>query len=201
MAVDSTDEEFSGDGIENLQSKIDNLKADLQSCGTDSAKRHLKKLSGREARFRRDVNHCISKKMVAKAKDTSSVIALEDLQGIREGMTVSKAQRRKQHSWGFYQLRQFLEYKAAIAGVPVVYIDPAYTSQECPVCHHISRSNRPTRDQFACVCCGFSGPADTVAARNIAARVAVNLPIVARFFAEPQAPNTGEHHARQFIGG
>jgi IS605 OrfB family transposase len=201
IAVDSTGEEFSGDGIETVRSKIDNLKADLQSCGTDSAKRHLKKLSGREARFRRDVNHCISKKLVAKAKDTSSVIALEDLQGIREGMTVSKAQRRKQHSWGFYQLRQFVEYKAAIAGVPVVYIDPAYTSQECSVCHHISRSNRPTRDQFACVCCGFSGPADTVAARNIAARVAVNLPIVARFFAEPQAPNTGEHHARQFIGG
>jgi len=201
IAVDSTGEEFSGDGIETVRSKIDNLKADLQSCGTDSAKRHLKKLSGREARFRRDVNHCISKKLVAKAKDTSSMIALEDLQGIREGMTVSKAQRRKQHSWGFYQLRQLVEYKAAIAGVPVVYIDPAYTSQECSVCHHISRSNRPTRDQFACVRCGFSGPADTVAARNIAARVAVNLPIVARFFAEPQAPNTGEHHARQFIGG
>jgi IS605 OrfB family transposase len=201
IAVDSTGEEFSDDGIETVRSKIDNLKADLQSCGTDSAKRHLKKLSGREARFRRDVNHCISKKLVAKAKDTSSVIALEDLQGIRERMTVSKAQRRKQHSWGFYQLRQFVEYKAAIAGVPVVYINPAYTSQECPVCHHISRSNRPTRDRFACVCCGFSGPADNVAARNIAARVAVNLPIVARFFAEPQAPHTGEHHARQFIGG
>ncbi|MDF0591887.1 transposase [Candidatus Methanocrinis natronophilus] len=116
-------------------------------------------------------------------------------------MTVLKAQRRKEHSWGFYQLRQFVEYKAAIAGVPVVYIDHDYTSQECPVCHHISRSNRPTRDQFDCVCCGFSGPADTVAARNIAARVAVNLPIVARFFAELKAPHTGEHHARQFIGG
>ncbi|WP_367358102.1 hypothetical protein [Methanothrix sp.] len=46
------------------------LKADLQSCGTDSAKRHLKKLSGKEARFHRDVNHCISKKLVAKAIDT-----------------------------------------------------------------------------------------------------------------------------------
>ncbi|MDF0590216.1 RNA-guided endonuclease InsQ/TnpB family protein [Candidatus Methanocrinis natronophilus] len=197
----SPNEEFSGDGIERVRSGIDNLKADLQSCGTDSAKRHLKKLSGREARLRCDVNHCISKKMVSKAKDTSSVIALEDLQGIRKRMTVSKAKRRKEHSWGFYQLRRFVEYKAAIAGVPVVYIDPAYTSQECPVCHHISRSNRPTRDRFDCVCCGFSGPDDTVAARNIAARVAVNLPIVARFFAEPQAPHTGEAHARQFIGG
>ena len=187
IAVDSTGEEFSGNAIENVRTKIDTLKSDLQSCGTMSAKKHLKKLSGREARFRRDVNHNISKKLVAKAKDTSSVIALEDLQGIRKRMTVSKAQRRKQHSWGFYQLRQFIEYKAAVAGVGVVYINPAYTSQECPICHHISRSNRPTRDSFSCVCCGFSGPADTIAARNIAARVAVNLPIVARFFAEPQA--------------
>ncbi|HSD59010.1 MAG TPA: zinc ribbon domain-containing protein, partial [Methanotrichaceae archaeon] len=74
-----------------------------------------------------------------------------------------------------------------IAGVPLVYIDPAYTSLECPICHHVSRSNRPTRDEFCCSCCGFSGPADNVAALNIRARVEVNLPIVARFFAQPQA--------------
>jgi len=187
IAVDSTGEEFSGEKIETIRTKIDNLKADLQSCGTKSAKRHLKKLSGRMARFTRDTNHCISKKLVAKAKDTSSLIALEDLKGIRERSTVKKAQRRKQHNWSFYQLRQFIDYKAALAGVPVVLIDPAYTSQECPICHHVARSNRPTRDEFRCVCCGFSGPADNVAALNIRARVAVNLPIVARFFAEPQA--------------
>jgi len=180
IAADSTGEEFSGEKIEQVRTKIDALRSELQSCGTKSAKRHLKKLSGREARFHRDVNHCISKKLVAKAKDTSSVIVLEDLSGIRKRITVPKAQRRKQHSWGFYQLRQFIDYKAAIAGVPVIYIDPAYTSQECPICHHTSRSNRPTRDKFSCVCCGFSGPADTIAATNIAARVAVNLPIVAQ---------------------
>jgi len=187
IAVDSSGEEFSGEKIEKVRSKIDNLKADLQSCGTDSAKRHLKKLSGKEARFHRDVNHCISKKLVAKAIDTSSAIVLEDLSGIRERITVPKAQRRKQHNWSFYQLRQYIDYKAAIAGVPLICIDPAYTSQECPICHLISRSNRPTRDEFSCVCCGFSGPADTIAARNIAARVSVNMPIVARLFAELQA--------------
>ena len=187
IAVDSSGEEFSGEKIEKVRSKIDNLKADLQSCGTDSAKRHLKKLSGKEARFHRDVNHCISKKLVAKAIDTSSAIVLEDLSGIRERITVPKAQRRKQHNWSFYQLRQYIDYKAAIAGVPLICIDPAYTSQECPICHLISRSNRPTRDEFSCVCCGFSGPADTIAARNIAARVSVNMPIVARLVAELQA--------------
>ncbi|MCK9407240.1 MAG: IS200/IS605 family accessory protein TnpB-related protein [Methanothrix sp.] len=110
----------------------------LYACGTDSAKRHLKKLSGKEARFHRDVNHCISKKLVAKAIDTSSAIVLEDLSGIRERITVPKAQRRKQHNWSFYQLRQYIDYKAAIAGVPLICIDPAYTSQECPICHLIS---------------------------------------------------------------
>jgi putative transposase len=113
---------------------------------------------------------------------------LDNLKGIRERTTVqTKVQRHRHSSWSFDQLRQFIGYKAAIAGVPVAYIDPAYTSQECPICHHISRSNRPTRDEFCCICCGFSDPADIVAARNIAARASVNMPIVARFFAEPQA--------------
>ncbi len=188
IAVDSTGETFSGEKIEKVRSKLDNLKANLQSKGSKSAKRHLKKLSGHEARFKRDTNHCISKKLVMKAIDTSSLIVLEDLQGIRERTTVrTKAQRHRHSSWSFDQLRQFIDYKAAIAGVPVVYINPAYTSQECPICHHISKSNRPTRDDFLCICCSFSGPADIVAARNIAARVSVNMPIVARFFAQPQA--------------
>jgi putative transposase len=188
IAVDSMGEVFSGEMIDKARIKLDAFKSDLQHCGTNSAKKHLKKLSGHEARFKRDTNHCISKKLVMKAKDTSSLIALEDLSGIRERKTVrTKAQRHRHSSWSFDQLRQFIDYKAAISGVPVVDLDPAYTSQECPLCHHISRSNRPTRDEFCCVCCGFSGPADIVAARNIAARVSVNMPIVARLFAEPQA--------------
>jgi putative transposase len=187
IAVDSTGEVFSGDAIEKTRIKIDIIKSDLQSCGTPNAKRHLKKIGRRESRFRRDTNHCISKKMIAKAKDTSSIIALEDLKGIRKSTTVKRAERRKHLSWGFDQLRQFISYKAAIAGVPVAYIDPAYTSQECSSCHHISKSNRPTREDFVCSSCGFSLPADYNAALNIRARVAVNMPIAARLFAEPQA--------------
>jgi len=187
IAVDSDGEVFSGAAIEKTRRKIDNIKADLQHCGTPSAKRHLAKIGKRESRFRRDVNHCISKKMVAKAKDTSSIIALEDLSGIRERTTVKKAERRRRLSWSFYQLGTFIDYKAAIAGVPVVYINPAYTSQECHICHHISKANRPTRDDFHCVCCGSSAPADYNAALTIKARVAVNLPIVSRLFAEIQS--------------
>ncbi len=187
LAVDSDGEVHSGERIQNVRAKSDALKAKLQSVGTKSAKRHLKKLSGRMARFARNTNHCISKTLITKAKDTFSLIFLEDLGGIRERVTVKRSQRRNHHSWSFNQLREFVTYKAAIAGVPLVYIDPAYTSKECPICHCISKSNRPTRDEFCCTCCGFSGPADNVAALNIRARVAVNLPIVSRFFAQAQA--------------
>jgi len=192
LAVDSDGEVHSSQQIQETRTRSDSLKARLQHCGTKSAKRHLKKLSGRMTRFAKDTNHRISKILITKAKGTRSLISLEDLEGIRNRTTVRKSQRRNHHSWSFAQLRQFMTYKAAIAGVPLVFIDPAYTSKECPICHHVSQSNRLTRDDFCCTCCGFSGPADNVAALNIRARVAVNLPIVSRLFAQAQVtPFTG----------
>lgn len=188
LAVDSDGEVHSGKRIQDIRTKADALKAKLQRAGTKSAKRHLKKLSGRMARFTRDTNHKISKMLITKAKGTSSMISLEDLEGIMKRTTVRRPQRRDYYSWSFNQLREFVTYKAAITGVPLVYINPAHTSKECPICHCISKSNRPKRDEFRCICCGFSGPADNVAAMNIAERVAVNLPIVARFTCAAASP-------------
>lgn len=180
LAVDSDGEIHSGEQVNQTRDRLDSLKSRLQSKGTKSAKRHLKKLSGRMSRFSRDVNHCISKKIVAKAKDTCRSVALEDLEGIRFRVTVRKAQRRNLHSWSFYQLRTFVQYKALEVGVPVVLVDPRNTSRTCPSCGHISKANRPTRDEFRCESCGFAGHADHIAAMNIAFRAVVNQPIVAR---------------------
>lgn len=179
IAVDSDGTIHSGKSVNRTREKHDVLRAALQSAGTKSAKRHLKHLSGRTARFCRDVNHCISKHLVAKAKDTGRGIALENLKGIRGRKPASKAQRRRLNSWGFYQLRQFIEYKSRLVGAPVVLVDPAYTSQTCPNCGFIHASNRPDRNSFICGSCGFAGSADHVAAVNIAARAVVNPPIVA----------------------
>ena len=49
----------------------------------------------------------------------------------------------------------------------MVVVNPAYTSQTCPHCGHVDRGNRPSRDTFKCLRCGFNGPADHVAAMNI----------------------------------
>jgi IS605 OrfB family transposase len=136
-------------------------------------------LGQREGRFRRQTNHAISKSIVARAEDTKRAVALEDLGGIRERTTVRRSQRRRHLSWSFRQLRSFVEYKAAAKGVPVVFVDPRNTSRTCPSCGTIDKKNRPTREEFRCVSCGLAGPADRIAATNIAARAGVDRPIVA----------------------
>lgn len=158
--------------------KIDKLKSNLQRCGSKSAKRHLKKLSGKEKRFRTSVNHIISKKIVEKAKRHSLSIALEDLRGIRQRTTVRKSQRRQHSSWAFNQLRRFLEYKAKLAGIVTKLIDPHYTSQRCSSCGYTAKHNRKNQSNFKCRSCGFSANADLNGAINIAQLAAVNQPIV-----------------------
>jgi len=178
IAVDSDGMTFSGEQIETRRSWNEKRRKILQSVGTKSAKRRLRKLSGRQSRFQKDVNHCISKALVTKARRHNLGIALENLSGITKRTTVRKAQRSRHHNWSFFQLTQYISYKSEIFGVPVQLVDPRYTSQTCPECGHISRSNRPTRDTFCCEECGFSGLADHIAARNIAARAVVNQPMV-----------------------
>jgi len=143
------------------------LRRKLQKKGTRSAKRLLRKRRRRERRFASHVNHAVAKDLVAKAKGSGRGIALEDLRGIRSRITARKAQRRDLHSWAFGQLRAFIEYKARKEGVRVDLVDPRNTSLTCPECGEVDKKNRPERDRFHCVGCGFAGPAGAVAAENI----------------------------------
>ncbi|MEU9878323.1 RNA-guided endonuclease InsQ/TnpB family protein [Streptomyces phaeochromogenes] len=156
-------------------------KAELQAKQTRSAKQLLKKRARRETRHATHINHKISKTVVAVAQRTERGIALEELGGIRERVTVPRDQRARQSSWPFHQLGAFIAYKARRAGVPFIEVDPAYTSQRCPRCGHTERANRRTRDHFHCRRCGLAGLADHVAGANIANRgatawVFVNMP-------------------------
>ena len=179
LAFDSDGEAHSGAEVLAARSRVAKLRAGLQSAGTRSAKRHLKKLRGKEQRFQSHTNHVISKSIVRKAKDTERGIALEDLTGIRDRVTVRKNQRTAIHSWAFWQLRAFISYKALAEGVAVEAVDPRYTSQSCPECGTIDKANRKSQSEFVCIECGFADHADHVGARNIASRAEVNRPIVA----------------------
>ena len=113
------------------------------------------------------------------AASTQRAVALEDLEGLRARVQAPRGQRRVLHGWAFAQLRAFVAYKADLAGVPVYAVDPRNTSRTCPACGRVDRGNRPTRNTFCCVSCGFAGPADTIAATNIARRGAAvaGLPV------------------------
>jgi IS605 OrfB family transposase len=176
ILTDSDGTIYSARHLLNVRHRHRRLRRKLQAKGTKSAKRRLKQLSGQERRFAIDVNHCISKQLVRKAKDTTRGIALEDLKGIRERVTFTRRGRDHLHSWAFADLRAKIAYKAQRAGVPVVAVDPRYTSQQCSCCGHTSRSNRPNRATFHCTSCGFVSHADVNAATNIGRRAAVNPP-------------------------
>lgn len=186
IAADSDGEVHSASHINNVRFRHRRLRAKLQAKGTRSAKRKLKKLSGKESRFAKDVNHCVSKKIVEKAKGTTRAIAIENLKGISRRVTVRRSQRTVLSSWSFFQLRTFIEYKARIAGVPVIAVDPRNTSRTCPECGYIDKANRKTQSKFECMSCGFSGLADHIAAVNISRRAVVNQPIVARVEAKAE---------------
>ncbi|RLC82445.1 MAG: transposase [Chloroflexi bacterium] len=161
---------FRGGDIKNVRNIYEKQRERLQKKGTRSAKRVLKRLSGREKRLIRDINHVVSKEVVEFAKENGvEVIGMEDLTGIRERTKVRKNQRYRHNSWAFRQLQTFIEYKAKEARIKVVYVTPKYTSQTCPRCKHISRNNRKGRE-FRCEVCGYELNADLVGARNIEER-------------------------------
>ena len=178
IAVDSDKQIFSSKGMNNVRFRHRRLRTKLQKLGTKASRRKLRQLSGKESRFAKDTNHRISKAIVKKAKDTGRSIAIEELGGIRDRAPFRKSQRAQLHSWSFFQLRTFIEYKAKLVGVSVHPVDPRNTSRTCPCCGHISKENRKTQESFLCVDCGFSGLADYIAAVNIRSRALVNVPIV-----------------------
>ena len=179
VATDSTGETFSGAQVEKTRTRMLNVRTALQKKGTKSAKRHLKKLSGREARFRTNTNHVISKRIVQKAKEQNQAIALEELRHIRQRTEarLRHSQRARHSSWSFAQLRFFLSYKAALAGVSLHTVDPRNTSRTCSECGHCAKENRKSQACFCCVQCGYCENADRNAAINIS-RADVMQPIV-----------------------
>ncbi|MFF3606833.1 RNA-guided endonuclease InsQ/TnpB family protein [Streptomyces sp. NPDC002463] len=168
IATASTGYRAAGRGLNRYRKRQLALCKKLQAKGTKSARRLLKKRARKEARHTAGVNHVISKKIVTTAERTGCGIALEDLTGIRSRVRHRKDQRTSLHSWSFHQLATFVEYKARRAGVPLVYADPAYTSQQCSQCGHIDRKNRVDQATFACRSCGALMHADDNASHNLA---------------------------------
>jgi putative transposase len=147
------------------------LRRQLQSKGTKSAKRHLKKVSGRSLRFHRDCDHVLSKRIGQNAPPGSTIVS-ENLTHLRAnsksgGKGKKKDTKRRLHSWSFAQFQSFLVYKAQERGISVIKIDPRHTSQTCSHCSSQHRSNRRSQSLFQCRACGYTLNADLNASYNI----------------------------------
>jgi len=164
IATLSTGERLSGKKLELYRIKRQRVRSQLQSKGTKNSKRVLKRLSGRERRTASIVNHTIAKRIVKMAKKQNEGVALEELKGIRKSANnKGKVFRARVGRWNFSDLRAKIHYKARLAGVPVVLVPAAYTSQTCNSCRHLGSRNG---ESFKCPC-GNSQHADVNSARNI----------------------------------
>ena len=159
---------FDGQAIMRKRATYQKLRATLQAKGTKSAKRRLKKLSGRENRWISDVNHCLSKTLVKKY-GANTLFVLENLNGVSfERTDLPKALRNQNKSWAFYQLEQFLTYKAHLHNSEVVEVSAKYTSQRCPKCGVIKKDNRHhEKHEYHCTNCGYCSNDDRIGAMNI----------------------------------
>lgn len=171
IVATSDGEITSGRRINRTRARLARTKASLQSKKTrkrGNTWRALKRLGGKQARFTKDTNHKLSYRLVKKAKDSNSYLVIEDLTGIRQRTNHKGRRLRKMiGGWSFYQLRAFISYKAEIAGVPLVTVNPAYTSQTCSQCG-LTGSRR--KHLFSCKSCGYVGDSELNASLNIALR-------------------------------
>ena len=151
-----------------IHHKYKNIRKDLQKKGK---LRLVKKIKNRESRIVRDLNHKIAKEIVNIAMVNNAGIKLEQLDGIRNNRKHSRKFNYSLHSWSFYQLQNFIEYKAKLCGIPLTYVEPKNTSKECSRCGNIGIRDSK---KFVCQSCGHVDHADANASFNIALRQPIN---------------------------
>jgi putative transposase len=153
-----------------LEARIFRLRRKLQAKGTKSAKRKLRRLSGKLFRQRRDHDHVLSRRMV-QATPSGGTIVLEDLRHIRSSTRHRHGQdNRVFHSWSFHQLLRFVQYKAEELGQRVALVNPRNTSRQCSRCGYVAKGNRVSQSLFCCRSCRYQLNADLNAALSIRAR-------------------------------
>lgn len=159
---------YNGKRIKHKRAQYKKTRKELQKRQTSSARRRLKAIGNRENRWMTDVNHCVSKALVSKY-GSGTLFVIEDLTGVRN--TTERVRVKDRYvsvSWAFYQLRSFLEYKSIKAHSKTIAVDPKYTSQTCPQCGHIEKSNRDKKKHiFCCKVCGYTSNDDRIGGINL----------------------------------
>nr|WP_217504696.1 RNA-guided endonuclease TnpB family protein [Paenibacillus taichungensis] len=165
-AVAITDDDqarFFGNGRENKYKKR-KFRSVRKKLGKQMKVNVIRKLQDKEQRWMKDKDHKVSREIVNFAVENKvSVIRLEQLTNIRQTTRTSRKNKKNLHTWSFYRLAHFIEYKANMTGIKVEYVNPVNTSKTCPEC---SKKNKAQDRRYTCPC-GFKKHRDIVGAMNI----------------------------------
>ena len=193
-AVVSSDNRFLGDPRwKEQERKVLFHISRLQSKGTKSAKRTLKRVSGRLRRFKKDCDYVVAKGLISSFLPGDTIV-LEKLTNIKQRCgqkrNARKKHRVKMGRWSFKRLENAIKNYAELGGIYIEYVEPHYTSQMCSKCGVILKSNRKSQSCYSCSC-GLKLNADLNASRNISTKwriangnalgLSVNQPIVADY--------------------
>ena len=127
--------------------------------------RRLLDREGRRERHRvRQRLHRVSKGVVRLATEARAVIILEDLTLHGAGGR-SRRMNRRLSSWPRGEIHRQIEYKAILAGVPVIKVNPAWTSKTCPACG--ARRRDRVGKEFVCLACDWEMDRQINAGMNI----------------------------------
>ncbi|MEM0010767.1 MAG: transposase [Candidatus Bathyarchaeia archaeon] len=149
----------------------------LKKYKPKTAEKLVRKYSGRRKRKAMDECHKIAKKIVDFAKQHRIGIIMEDLKGIRRKINYTKNLNRRLHSWNFRRLQFYIEYKAKLEGLPVVYLNPKDTSSLCPICGGRLAPNGCRL--LKCKNCGYENDRDIIACLNMLRMRGAPLPLKA----------------------
>ena len=159
----------SGREAMHIRHQYANLRKKLQERNTRGSKRKVKAIGNRENRWMSDLNHRISKALV-DFYGSNTLFVLEDLTGVtfeEDNLHGTSKVRQDKRTWAFYQLEQFLTYKAEAIGSKVLLVSPKYTSQRCPHCGIIDKEQRHhDTHEYRCRC-GYRTNDDRVGALNL----------------------------------
>ncbi|MBS7610634.1 IS200/IS605 family accessory protein TnpB-related protein [Candidatus Bathyarchaeota archaeon] len=136
----------------------------LRKYKSKTAERLLRKYSSRRKCRAMDECHKISRKIVDFAKQHNFGIVMENLRSIRKHINYGKNLNRRLHSWNFRKLQFYIDYKAKLEGLPVIYVNPKGTSSLCPMC---GGKLAPNRYGLMKCKCGFKEDRDVTACLNM----------------------------------
>jgi IS605 OrfB family transposase len=179
---------YQGGELNHRRSCIRRTRAAVQSVGTKSSRRLLKRMSGNEAAVTGHLLHVASKALVKYAVEVNArKIVVEDLSNIRDAsLKKGKDLRSKIHRWPYADMIHKIKYKAAAVGIDTEIVSARNTSRACNACGHVSASNRNGL-HFHCKKCGHKDDADLNASKNIRAR-SVSIACNAREMGSPKSP-------------